>query len=198
MPFLLQLNQFHKVIFCRLERALDGWFLGLSARLIFSSVLLFFFINSAMTKLGDGPLGLFEPSVGAYAQIIPPIVEAVGYDTSQIAFFPWKLIVIAGTVAEVVLPLLILLGLFSRLAALSFIGFIAVMSYVDIAFHKVEAETIGTLFDPVHNSAILDQRLLWLMPLLVLIIKGPGMISLDHLASKLLSRKQPGTAALSS
>ena len=197
MPILQPLIQWHTAFFDRLEKALGGWFLGLSARLIFSSVLMVFFLNSAMTKLGDGPFGLFEPSVGAYAQIIPPIAEAVGYDISQIALFPWKLIVIAGILAEIVLPLLILFGLFSRLAALAFIGFIAVMSFVDIAFHNVDAMTIGALFDPIHNAAILDQRLLWLMPLLVIIIKGPGTLSLDHLASRLFSRHRAQGALIS-
>ena len=172
---------FYQRFFNRIERILTPWFLGLSARLIFSSVLFFYFLNSAATKLGGGFFGLFSPSIGAYAQIVPPIAESAGYDVSQIAFFPWGLIVLTGTIAEITLPALILVGLATRLASLALIGFIMVMSYVDIQFHDVEADTIGRLFDGVHNSAILDQRLLWLMPLLLLLIKGPGRISLDHL-----------------
>ncbi len=90
MPNLQHLIQWHTTLFDRLDRALDGWFLGLSARLIFSSVLLVFFLNSAFTKLGDGPFGLFEPSVGAYAQIIPPIAEAVGLRCLPDRLFPME------------------------------------------------------------------------------------------------------------
>ena len=189
MRFLTTLNQLHTSIFDGIAKALDGWFLGISARLIFSSVLFFFFINSAMTKVGDGLFGIFSPSVGAYAQIIPPIVEAVGYDTSQIAFFPWGLIVFMGTLAEFVLPVLILLGLATRLASVGFIGFIAVMSFVDINFHGVDAATIGQMFDRIHNAEILDQRLLWLFPLLFLIIKGPGKLSLDYALGGFLKKQ---------
>nr|WP_319513625.1 DoxX family membrane protein [uncultured Cohaesibacter sp.] len=191
MTIFAATTSFHARLFGWLERKLEPWFLGLSARLIFSSVLLFYFLNSALTKVGDGPLGLFSPSIGAYAQIVPPIAEAAGYDTSQIAFLPWGLIVLAGTIAEFILPPLILIGLTTRLASLAFIAFIAVMTFVDIQFHGVEAETIGQLFDSVHNSTILDQRLLWLMPLLLLIIKGPGRLSVDHWLAQRL-RPQTG------
>ena len=186
MTILVATASLHDRAFGWIERQLEPWFLGLSARLIFSSVLMVYFLNSALTKLGDGPLGLFSPSIGAYAQIVPPIAEAAGYDVNQIAFMPWGLIVLAGTLAEFILPILIFIGLATRLAALAFIGFIAVMTFVDIHFHAVGAETIGQLFDSVHNSAILDQRLLWLMPLLLLITKGPGILSVDYLLTRWL------------
>ncbi|PLW79015.1 DoxX family protein [Cohaesibacter celericrescens] len=181
MRLIQSLNHLHSSLFDGLSRLLDGWFLGLTARFIFSSVLMFYFFNSALTKIGDGIFGIFNPSVGAYAQILPPIIEAVGYDASQIAFFPWTLIVILGTAAEFILPVLIFLGLGTRLASVAFIGFILVMTFVDINFHAVDASTIGRMFDRIHNSEILDQRLLWLFPLLFLIVKGPGKLSFDHL-----------------
>ena len=184
MSLIGTLQQTHHTIFNKLNNLTEGWFLGLAARLVFSSVLFFFFINSAMTKLGEGIFGIFQPSLGAYAQIVPPIMESVGYDASQIAFFPWGLIVILGTVAEFVLPVLILLGLGTRLASIAFLGFIAVMTFVDINFHGLEAETIGAFFDRIHNSEVSDLRLMWIFPLLVLILKGPGKISLDHLLSR--------------
>lgn len=185
-----RLQRWHHAAFSRLERRLDGWFLGLAARLVFSSVLMVFFLTSAATKLGDGVFGVFTPSIGAYAQIVPPIAEAAGYDVSQISLLPWGLIVRLGTWAEILLPILLLLGLATRLSALALVGFITVMTYVDIRYHGVDSQTIGAFFDPVHNAAILDQRLLWLFPLIVLILKGPGKISLDHAASRLLSPTQ--------
>jgi len=83
-------------IFGALQRLLEDWFLGLAARLVFASVLLFYFLNSALTKVGSGIPGSFIPSMGAYAQILPKMTESVGYDISQIAFFPYGLIVWAG------------------------------------------------------------------------------------------------------
>ena len=190
MPLFHMVQLWHKNAFDQLNHIAGDWLLGLSARLIFSSVLFFYFFNSAMTKVGGGLFGIFSPTIGAYAQIIPPVVEAVDYDLGQIGFFPWTPIVVLGTLAELLLPILILLGLATRLASIAFIGFIMVMSFVDIQFHGVEAITIGSLFDSIHNSEILDQRLLWLMPLITIIFRGSGKVSLDHLITRSLSGKK--------
>lgn len=189
--FIQKLEDLHSRVFGALERASEPWFLGLAARLVFSSVLLVFFVNSASTKVGEGVFGFLSPTIGAYAQILPPIAEAAGYDPSQIAFFPWGLIVHLGTFAEFLLPILILLGLFTRLSSLAMIGFIAVMTFVDIQFHGVGAETIGAFFDRTQDSAILDQRLLWIFPLVYLLFKGGGPISCDRLLQRFstLSKK---------
>ncbi len=178
------LASLHHGIFKRLEAELDSWFLGLFARFVFAAVLLVYFLSSAMTKLGDGLLGFIHLSAGAYVQIVPSIMEASGYDPSAIAFFPWGLIVYLGTYTEIILPLLIVAGLFTRLAAFGMIGFIAVQTYVDINFHGADATTIGTWFDRTSDSVIADQRLLWLMPLVYLVVKGAGAISLDHLLAR--------------
>ena len=174
----------HHRFFRNLEAVLDGWFLGLVARFAFAGVLLVYFLNAAMTKLGDGPLGFLNLSAGAYNQIVPPIMEAAGYDHSAVAFLPWGLIVHLGTYAEIVLPILIVAGLFTRLAALGMIGFIAVQSYVDIAFHGADGQTIGALFDRFSDAVIVDQRTLWLVPLVYLVVKGAGALSLDHLLAR--------------
>lgn len=164
-----------------LERALEGWFLGLAARAVFSAVLFAYYWNSALTKIGDGLFGVFELTAGAYIQIVPWAMEAAGYDDTAIAFIPWGALVAAGTYAEFVLPVLIVLGLATRLAALGMIGFVVVQSWVDVAFHGADAATFGALFDRAPSAMILDQRLLWVFLLSVLAAKGAGAVSLDHL-----------------
>ncbi len=150
------------------------------ARIVFAGVLLMYFWNSALTKTGPGLLGFLSPSVGAYAQIFPQAMEAAGFDTSQLSAMH-MLIVIAGTVAEFVLPLLILAGLLTRLAALGMIGFVLVQSMTDIWGHKAGAETIGAWFDATSDSLIADQRALWMLLLAVLVMLGAGPLSLDRL-----------------
>jgi len=174
----------------RAEAALDGWFLGLLARFVFAAVLLIYYLNSAATKVGDGIAGFFAVGDNAYFQILPSVVEAYGYDASQVPFFPWDIIVFAGTYAEFILPLLIVLGLFTRLAAIGMIGFTLVQSTVDIAFHGVDAQTIGSWFDRLPDAAILDQRAFWVFLLLVLVVKGAGAVSLDWVLGKFLLAKQ--------
>ena len=160
--------------------ALENWFVPTLARFALASTLLFFFWNSALTKLGDGLFGIFSPSVGAYAQIFPKQMEAAGYDPSQLSFFH-TLIVLAGTYAEFLLPALVALGLLTRLSALAMIGFVFVMSFVDITGHGLDTKSIGAIFDRDPYGLIADQRLLWVTLLLVLVAQGGGPFSLDRL-----------------
>ncbi len=154
---------------------MDDWLLPTAARLVFAAVLLAYFWASALTKLGDG---IFTPSVGAYAQIFPRMLEAAGYDASQLGLWP-RLIVLAGTWGEFVLPALIVLGLFTRLAAVGMVGFVAMQSVTDIYGHLAGPETIGAWFDRASDAVILDQRAFWVLLFVVLIVKGAGPLSAD-------------------
>ncbi len=147
-----------------------------------------YYLNSAATKVGDGVAGFFSIGDNAYFQIVPKVVEAHGYDATAVPFFPYDLIVAFGTYAEFLLPVLIVLGLATRLAALGMIGFVVVQSYVDITAHGADAETIGAWFDNLAGAAILDQRALWVFLLATLVVKGAGRVSLDALACRLRHR----------
>ncbi|WP_180899200.1 DoxX family protein [Martelella soudanensis] len=171
-----------------LERALSFWLPGLLARLVFAATLYFYFLNSALTKVGPGLAGFFMVRDSAYYQIALPAVEAAGGDVSQVAF-PWHLVVYLGTYAEFLLPLMIVFGVLTRLSALGMAVFIVVQTIVDITVHQVGPETIGALFDRFPDAVILDQRLLWLFPLVYLIIYGPGIVSVDGLAGRACRRR---------
>ena len=150
------------------------------ARFIFAAVLLMYFWNSGLTKLGDGVLGFLFSSDGAYIQILPGTVEAVGYDFSQLGTMHW-LIVTAGTWAEFVLPILIVIGLFTRLAALGMIGFVAIQSWVDLFGHGgLLNGVLGSWFDRLPDGLILDQRAFWVFVLLYLMLRGGGPLSADQ------------------
>ena len=152
----------------------DDWLLPTAARFGFIAVLLGYYWSSALTKFDGHP---FAFTLGAYYQILPGVTEAAGYDPAAIHPF-FTLIVLLGSSAEVVLPLLLLLGLFTRLAALGMMGFVVVQSLVDVTGHDV---TAGGWFDRASDGLILDQRLFWLFILLVMLAKGAGPISLDRL-----------------
>ncbi len=171
----------HNYVFSKVEKA--DWLVPTLARFVFAAVLLGYYWNSGLTKLGDGILGIFQPSVGAYAQIFPRVLEAAGYDTSQLSIFHWA-VVTAGTWAEFILPTMIILGLLTRLSALGMIGFVVMQSLTDIVGHHAGATTVGAWFDRIENSAIMDQRTFWVFLLIVLVVKGAGPLSLDKLLSK--------------
>lgn len=158
------------------------WILPTLARFLFAALFLMYFWVSGLTKLGDGLLGVFSPSVGAYAQIFPGAMEAAGYDSSQLSLFH-TLVVLAGTWAEFLLPFLIVIGLLTRLSALGMIGFLIVQTLTDLYGHGAieEASTVGAWFDKAPDAVILDQRALWVFLLLVLVIKGAGPLSVDRL-----------------
>jgi putative oxidoreductase len=152
-----------------------AWLLPTVARLVFAAVLFSYFWTSAGTKLD----GLFTPSLGAYAQVFPRAFEAAGYDVGQMS--AWQtLVVLVGAWAEFLLPLLIVLGLCTRLAALGMVGFVLVQSLTDIRGHGAGPETIGAWFDPAADALILDQRVFWTLLFLVLIVKGAGPFSADR------------------
>lgn len=159
-----------------LDRA--DWLLPTLARFLFAAVLMVYFLNSGLTKLGEGIAGIWTPSVGAYAQIFPRTLEAVGYDTDAMSLFH-KIVVLAGTWAEFILPVLIVLGLLTRLAALGMVGFIVVQSLTDIYGHNA-TDALGSWFDRFPDAVIMDQRGLWVFLLLVLVIKGAGPLSFDR------------------
>jgi putative oxidoreductase len=180
----------HNAVFDLVERAGD-WLLPLAARFVFAAVLLMYYWNSGLTKLGDGIFGVFSPSIGAYSQIFPKQLEAVGYDTSQLGAFQW-LVVVGGTWAEFILPLLLVIGLATRLASLGMIGFVVMQSLTDVYGHGVsDLKTLGAWFDRFPDGVILDQRLFWVFVLTVLVVKGAGALSVDAL---LRSRAVPALA----
>ena len=168
----------HNAVFNRLERLTQPWLMPTLARLVFAGVLLMYFWASAMTKLGDGLFGFIFLSAGAYAQMFPIQFEAASYNPSNIGFL-YKLIALFGTWAEFILPLLIVIGLFTRLAALGMIGFVIVQSLTDIVGHHADAATIGAWFDRASDALILDQRAFWMLLLILLVVRGAGPLSAD-------------------
>ena len=171
----------HHSVFDAIQNHLGPWLPGLLARFTFLAVLFVYYINSATTKVGEGIAGFFSVQDGAYFQMLPKVVEQFDYDASQIPLVPYQLIVYAGTYAEFILPVLIVVGLFTRLAALGMIGFVFVQSFVDITGHHADAETIGAGFDRFSDATILDQRAMWVFLLAYLAIYGAGKLSIDHL-----------------
>lgn len=175
------LTSAHNAVCNAIQTKLGPWLPGLLARFTFAAVLMVYYLNSATTKVGEGLLGFFSIQDGAYFQMLPKVVEQFDYDASQIPLFPYQLIVFFGTYAEFILPVLIVLGLLTRLAALGMIGFVFVQSFVDITGHHADAETIGAWFDRFSDSTILDQRALWVFLLVYLVVYGAGKLSLDHI-----------------
>lgn len=134
---LSRLIEAHDAAFGAVQSALEHRVLPLLARIVFGGVLLWFFWASALTKVVDRQgaehpvLDYFTVEPAALAQMAPKAFEAAGYNPAELGPEYW-LMAYAGTYAEFVLPLLVVIGLFTRLASLGMIGFIAVMTWVDL------------------------------------------------------------------
>lgn len=178
-----RLTSAHRAATDLLDRAAP--LVPLLIRLAFAATLLGYFWQSAGTKVlnrnGGGFFDVLTLESNVYAQIFPRQFEAVGYDPSRLSLLH-DLVAYAGTAAEVFLPLLILLGLLTRLAALGMIGFIAVQTATDIVGHGA---TPGALLDGRYQ--LVDERLIWVTLLSVLVILGAGALSLDRFAVRRLT-----------
>ncbi|MBP0481702.1 DoxX family membrane protein [Sagittula salina] len=153
--------------------------LPLMLRVTFAATLLGYYWKSAATKLLDraepGLRDWLTLESGVYAQIFPRQFEAAGYDPDQLSVLHGA-IAAAGTLAELLLPLLIIAGLMTRLAALGMIGFVVVQTATDVIGHGAMP---GALFDGRYQ--LLDERLLWCALLATLVVTGAGALSFDRL-----------------
>ncbi len=86
------------------------------------------------------------------------------------------------------LPALIVLGLFTRIAALGMVVFVIVQTLTDLYGHGLiaDATALGAWFDGDPTALILDQRALWVMLLLIPVFRGGGPVSLDALIKRRL------------
>ncbi len=114
------------------------------------------FFNSGLTKIAtwDSTLYLFE------------------YEY-QVPLLPWQLAAYVGTATELILPVFLVLGLFTRpmAAALFVFNIMAVVSY------------------PVLWQGGFYDHQLWGLMILIVVIWGPGIISADSLLRRKIEAK---------
>ena len=87
----------------------------------------------------------------------------------NLPLLPWDVAAFLATSAELLIPPLLVLGLATRLSALALLGMTAVIQIF------------------VYPAAW-DTHLMWATVLILLISKGPGCISLDHVIRKKVGR----------
>jgi len=111
------------------------------------------FFMSGLTKIRiwSGTLALFEYEY--QVPLLPPAVAAL-----------------LGTAAELTLPILIAIGLATRLSSLAL-----------FLFNLVAVYAYGSFLFSDDGAAGLQQHILWGALLAMLVFHGPGKLSLDHL-----------------
>lgn len=144
---------------------------ALVVRAVLSFFLLMFFWKSALTKVvgpGDaGFLGYLMVDIDrALIQMAPyAYQEVASFDANALGIEYWAM-AYAGTYAEFLLPALVAVGFFTRLASLGMVGFVLVMTYVDVTGHFTDIDYM---------------RGLWIVGYLYLVLRGGGWLSVDRL-----------------
>ncbi len=176
------LMRLQAALFAPLDK--DDWLLPTAARFVFLTVFFYYFNNSFGTKVASFdvpvlsikvPLELWPEASSAYVQMFPKAFEAAGFDDTAMTSFHW-VVAVLGTWAEFIFPILIVIGLFTRLSAIGMIGFILVQTVTDVVGHGI---ALGTWFNNVPE--LIDTRTLWVFLLLVVAVKGAGPFSIDRL-----------------
>ena len=185
---MTRLINFYLRVAYRIEHRLGSFLMPTLARFVFAALFAVYYWNSALAKIGDDFSGLWQPSARAFAQIYPKLVELPAFDIATAGSFQ-KAMVLAGTWAELVLPVLIIAGLFTRFAAGGMVVFVAVQTATDLLGHGLidNANSLGAWFDDIPDSIIMDQRALWFMLLLILVFRGAGPLSIDELIKRRLN-----------
>jgi len=163
------------------------------ARQTFAAVWGPYFLISAASKIGGSDLSIGPDvagtflSFGAFYELAPGALAAAGNDPAGLSLA--LLLGLQATVlAEAVLPVLLVLGLATSIAAFGMIGLIAMTAMIDIFARNAPPEVIGALFDASPYDPVSDLRLLWITVLAVPAVLGGGRISLDALIRRLSHR----------
>ncbi len=115
------------------------------------------FFNSGLTKIHDWASTQFLFAYEYQVPVLPPDIAAV-----------------IGTSFELGMPVLLVLGLFARLAALPLLGMSLVIQFV-----------LGA-GNPAYDSV---EHFYWMFLLLMIVVRGPGPLSLDHAIARWLDRR---------
>jgi putative oxidoreductase len=116
------------------------------------------FFNSGLTKLQDWDATLF-----------------LFQEEYRVPLLSTSAAAVMGTTFELAMPVLLVIGLMTRLAALPLIGMSLVIQFV-----------LGAS-NPTYDNT---EHFYWLFLLLVIAIRGPGALSLDHLLSRWIGSRR--------
>ncbi len=91
----------------------------------------------------------------------------------QVPVLPPELAAVLGTAFELTMPVLLVIGLASRLAALPLVGMACIIQFV-----------LGAS-NPDYDHV---EHFYWLFLLAMIVIRGPGVLSIDHLIRARLAK----------
>lgn len=114
------------------------------------------FFNSGLTKIQDWDTTVLLFESEYQVPLLPPEIAAL-----------------LGTTFELAMPVLLVMGLMSRLAALPLLGMSLVIQFA-----------LGAV-NPTYDSV---EHFYWMFLLLAIVVHGPGRLSLDHMIRNRLAR----------
>lgn len=140
---------------------IPDWAIALLARFSIAAV----FWKSGQTKVEGFQIDIVEGSFSLGMPRLNPMTITLFRDEYKLPLLPPEWAAVAATIAEHVFPVLILIGLATRLSALALLVMTAV---IQVLVYPGAYALHGT----------------WAVALLFLAAKGPGPLSLDHLVAR--------------
>jgi len=145
----------------RLFSAIPDWFIALVARFSIAAV----FWKSGQTKVEGFAVDLIEGTVSLGWPKLGAATVELFRDEYRLPILPPELAAVLATTAEHVFPVLILVGLATRLSAAALLSMTLVIQIL-----------VYPGAYPLHGT--------WAAVLLFLMAKGPGFLSFDHLLAR--------------
>lgn len=171
-----------------MEKRIAG--LCLVSRAVFAAVLLPWFVIGAMSKIGGLTLSLgptvdgLPLSLGAFFAYVP---GQVGNLSAGLPHFGAGTQAYVGLMvaAELLLPIVIVLGLWARAAAV-----VLTLHQILLLLTAESATDRGAAFDASPFDMMPDQLLLWIMLLAPVALFGAGPLSADAVAARRRGRRR--------
>jgi putative oxidoreductase len=175
---LVGLYAWHQTVFSSASKIFGGALLGLLARLTLAGV----FWRSLLTKVEVTKLFPYTTYINDFAVErhhvrVPSFPLEMKASTYQIFETEYGLPLIPtgwaawmATLAEFAMPILLVLGLLTRISAAALVGMTLVIQFF------------------VYPDAWWGVHALWLVMAIYLVAHGPGRISLDHMAKPIFAR----------
>lgn len=113
------------------------------------------------------------------------IADGIGLESH---YLPAEFAAIMGTSFEIICPILLLFGFGARIAAFILLIMTTVIEY---SYIQKKVDSIWDITVNILEQSHSNPHVFWALLMIMIIVRGAGVLSLDHLVKKYFSKKYP-------